>query len=408
MRTCHWPLLILWVFGHTACVLSQESVPSGSRTTLLDTTLLAVDQDSSMAQLDAVIDPFVASKEIAGAVVLVADKQGVLALRDYGWADIEHAKPMSDDSIFWIASMSKPITAACIMMLQDEGKLSLDEPITKHLPEMSNLKLDDGTPAVISIRQLLSHTSGMGELGPQEIYTSLNLEQAAERYSKVKMLFKPGSKWQYCQTGINTAGRIVEVVSGLSLDQFIEQRLCQPLGMPDTTFYLSSAQLPRLAKSYRRSESGELEEADIFLLVGQAPTDTQRMPAANGGLFSTAADYGKFCRMLLNEGELEGTRILSAKSVETMRTIVTGDLVTGFTPGNGWGIGCCVVREPQGVTGALSSGSFGHGGAYGTQAWIDPVKQRVYILMTQRANFPNADDSAVRREFQEVASHMAR
>ena len=112
--------------------------------------------------------------------------------------------------------------------------------------------------------------------------------------------------------------------------------------------------------------------------------------------------------MLLNEGELDGTRILSAQAVKTMHTIVTGDLVTGFTPGNGWGIGCCVVREPQGVSESLSPGSFGHGGAYGTQAWIDPVKERVYVLMTQRANFPNADASDVRRKFQEIASRMAR
>ena len=178
--------------------------------------------------------------------------------------------------------------------------------------------------------------------------------------------------------------------------------------MPDTTFYPSSAQLPRLAKSYRRNDSGQLEVADIFSLAGHAPTDKQRMPAANAGLFTTAADYGKFCRMLLGGGELDGKRILSAKSVETMRAIVTGDLATGFTPGNGWGIGCCVVREPQGATEALSPGSFGHGGAYGTQAWIDPIMERVYVLMTQRANFPNADASEVRHKFQEVASRLAR
>ena len=406
MRKCHGLLLLLGVLGQTQYALSQEA--RSPSTALLDTTLLAVDQDSSLAALDAAMAGFVSSNEIAGAVVLVADKQGVLAQRSYGLANIEQAEPMSSDSIVWIASMTKPVTAACIMMLQDEGKLALDDPITKYLPAMSQLKLADGTPAVITIRQLLSHTSGMAELGQAEVYSALNLEQAAERYSQVEMLFAPGSEWQYSQTGINTAGRIVEVVSGLSLDQFIEQRICGPLGMPDTTFYLSAAQLPRLAQSYRRSESGQLETADIFVLQGHAPTDTQRMPAANGGLFSTAADYGRFSRMLLNEGELDGTRILSAQAVKTMRTIVTGDLVTGFTPGNGWGIGCCVVREPQGVSETLSPGSFGHGGANGTQAWIDPVKQRVYVLMTQRANFPNADASDVRRQFQEIASRIAR
>ncbi len=224
----------------------------------------------------------------------------------------------------------------------------------------------------------------------------------------MKVLFTPGSKWQYSQTSINTAGRIVEVLSEMSFDEFVEERLCKPLGMIDTTFYLSEEQLPRLAKSYRRRDDGVLEEAKISLLAGFAPTDRQRMPAANGGLFSTAEDYARFCRMLLREGELDGKRLLSPEAVKTMRTIVTGDLTTGFTPGNGWGIGCCVVREPQGVSAALSAGSFGHGGAYGTQAWIDPVRERIYVLMTQRANFPNSDASEVRRAFQEVASQLKR
>lgn len=388
------------------CMGAQPVLPQEIGSALLDTSLLAADQAGLFPALEAAITPAIEDKEIAGAVVLVADKRGVLACAAYGLSDIENSQPMSPNAIFWIASMTKPVTAACIMMLQDESKLSLDDPITKYLPQMRQLKLSDGTPAVITIRQLLSHTAGMAELKPEETYTSLNLTEAAKRYSHVKMLFAPGSKWQYSQTGINTAGRIVEVVSGLSLDQFIAQRICQPLGMPDTTFYLSPEQLPRLAKSYRRNDRGELEESEIFLLAGHAPTDTQRMPAANGGLFSTTSDYGKFCRMLLNAGELDGTRILSPESVETMRTIVTGDLVTGFTPGNGWGIGCCVVREPQGASDSLSPGSFGHGGAYGTQGWIDPTLGRVYILMTQRANFPNADASEVRRIFQQAASAL--
>lgn len=358
--------------------------------------------------LEAVLNPFVDNSEIAGAVALVADKEGAIAGQAVGLADIANKQVLERDSIFWIASMSKPVTGACVMMLQDEGKLSLDDPITKYLPEMKDLKLADETPAVITLRQLLSHMSGMAELKQEEAYTSRDLAEAAARYAKVKILFTPGSKWQYSQTSINTAGRIVEVVSGLSLDKFIEKRLCEPLGMKDTGFYLSKPQAKRLAKSYRKNEEGRLEEAKIGLLAGHLPTDRERMPAANGGLFSTADDYAKFCRMLLRDGELDGKRILSAEAVKTMRTIVTGDLVTGFTPGNGWGIGCCVVREPQGVSAALASGSFGHGGAYGTQAWIDPTNERIYILMTQRANFPNSDASDLRREFQQVARKLTR
>jgi CubicO group peptidase (beta-lactamase class C family) len=233
-------------------------------------------------ELQAALKPFVENNEVAGAVVLVADKQGVIAVETIGLADISSKHPMARDSIFWIASMTKPVTAACIMMLQDEGKLSLDDEITKHLPEMKELKLEDGTPAVITIRQLLSHTSGMAEL-LNGTYTAVNLAEAASRYAKVRMLFKPGSKWQYSQTSINTAGRIVEVVSGLTLDQFIEQRICQPLGMTDTSFYLTEQQLRRLAKSYSKNDQGMLEEADIRLLSGKAATDRNRMPAANGG-----------------------------------------------------------------------------------------------------------------------------
>ncbi len=376
--------------------------------------LMAVAQSALQAQqtpkrpLEIAINSFVDNNEIAGAVVLVADKQGVIAVQSVGLADISGNQAMTRDSIFWIASMSKPITGACILMLQDEGKLSLDDLITKHLPAMADLKLSDGSPAVISIRQLLSHTSGMAELKQDEAYTSRDLAEAASRYAKVKVQFAPGSKWQYSQTSINTAGRIVEVVSGITLDEFIDSRLCKPLQMNDTAFYLSESQVKRLAKSYRKNEEGLLEETKISLLSGFLPTDRKRMPAANGGLFSTGDDYAKFCRMLLSDGELDGKRILTAEAVKQMRTIVTGDLVTGFTPGNGWGIGCCVVREPQGVSAALAPGSFGHGGVYGTQAWIDPTNERIFILMTQRANFPNADASNLRREFQRVAQQLTR
>ena len=174
--------------------------------------------------------------------------------------------------------------------------------------------------------------------------------------------------------------------------------------MKDTTFYLTEEQLPRLATSYQRTDEGELEATAVGILYGKAPTSRDRFPAANGGLFSTAPDYARFCRMILNGGELDGKRYLKPESVTLMTSVQTGDLKTGFTPGNGWGLGWCVVREPQGVTAMLSPGTFGHGGAYGTQAWIDPVKKRVYVLMVQRANFPNSDGSEVRRAFQEAAS----
>jgi CubicO group peptidase (beta-lactamase class C family) len=215
--------------------------------------------------------------------------------------------------------------------------------------------------------------------------------------------FEPGSKWTYCQSGINTAARIVEVASGVPFDRFVEQRLFAPLGMKDTTFYLTEEQLPRLAVSYRK-DKGELTPTNVSILYGKAPTSRDRYPAANGGLFSTAADYARFCRMILNGGELDGKSYVKPESVELMTTVQTGDLKTGFTPGNGWGLGWCVTREPQGVTAMLSPGTFGHGGAYGTQAWIDPMKKRAYVLLIQRADYPNSDGSEIRRVFQEAAT----
>jgi CubicO group peptidase (beta-lactamase class C family) len=351
------------------------------------------------------MERFVEDQEVAGIVTLVADAQNILHLHAVGLADIDQQEPLTEDSLFWIASMTKPITGLCVMMLVEEGKLSLDAPITEYLPEMAGLKLDDGTPATITLRHLLTHTSGMAELAGPEAYSAKTLSEATEKYAQVPVLFPPGSKWQYSQTSINTAARVVEAVSGQNFDLFVEERLCRPLGMRDTTFYLTESQAKRLAKSYSRSSKGRLVKTPILLLLGKSPTDRNRFPAANGGLFSTARDYARFCQMLLGGGTLDGVRILSAESLATFcNPAINASIETGFTPGNTWGLGCCVVREPQGVTASLSPGSFGHGGAYGTQAWIDPTKGRCYILMVQRTNFPNADASEIRRVFQDQAA----
>jgi CubicO group peptidase (beta-lactamase class C family) len=299
--------------------------------------------------------------------------------------------------------MSKPILAMLMLMLQDEGRLSVDDPVEKHLPEFKQLRTKAGEPARVTIRHLLTHTSGMGEISADEAKKITNLAGTIPLYVARPVAFEPGTKWVYCQSSINTGARIVEVVSGQPFDVFAQKRLFGPLGMKDTTFYLTKDQLPRLARSYRRTDKGELTPADVFILYGKSPTSRDRFPAANGGLFSTAPDYARLCQMILSDGVLGGNRYLSSKSIQLMSTIQTGDLKTGFTPGNGWGLGWCVIREPQGVTAMLSPGTFGHGGAYGTQAWIDPAKKRAYILMVQRANFPNADASEVRRAFQTAA-----
>lgn len=347
---------------------------------------------------------YIAAKEIAGAVTLVATPDRVLHLEATGNAALHPSEPMRTDSIFWIASMSKPVLATLLLMLQDEGLLSVDDPVEKYLPELRELKTRDGKPAPITIRHLLTHTSGMGEITSVQARDCQTLASVIPLYVAKPVGFPPGSKWVYCQSGINTGGRIAEVITGETLDQLLQRRLFGPLGMKDTTFYLTEKQLPRLAKSYRRTNQGDLEAIEIGFLNGKSPTSRDRFPAPNGGLFSTASDYARFCQMVLRGGELDSKRYLKPETVKLMTTIQTGDLKTGFTEGNGWGLGWCVVREPRGVTATLSPGSFGHGGAYGTQAWIDPKTQRVYLLMVQRANFPNSDASEVRRGFQEAAS----
>jgi CubicO group peptidase (beta-lactamase class C family) len=291
-----------------------------------------------------------------------------------------------------------------VMMLEGEGKLSVDDPVAKYIPELASLKTTDGKPAKVTIRHLLTHTSGMAEISSEQARQAKTLADVIPMYASQPLKFTPGERWVYCQSSINTAARVVEVVSGRPFPEFLDERLFGPLKMTDTTFYLREEQLPRLAAPYRRTDAGELEAAENFILLGKSPTSRDRFPAANGGLFSTAADYVKFCQLILAGGELDGRRYLKPESVAKMTTLQTGELTTGFTPGNGWGLGWCVIRKPQGPSEALSPGSFGHGGAYGTQAWIDPVQGRIYLLMVQRANFPNADASDVRRTFQKVAA----
>ena len=202
----------------------------------------------------------------------------------------------------------------------------------------------------LTIRHLLTHTSGMGEISPARGPRHQEPCRASSRCIVAKPVkFEPGTKWVYCQSGINTAARVVEVVSGMSFDEFVERRLFGPLGMKDTTFYLTEEQLPRLATSYRRTEKGELEATAIGLLYGKNPTSRDRFPAANGGLFSTAPDYARFCQMILNGGEYDGRRYLKPESIKLMTTVQTGDLKTGFTAGKRLGPG--LVRRPRAARG---------------------------------------------------------
>ena len=341
--------------------------------------------------------------EISGAVTAVVNKDKVLYVGAIGDADMAAHTAMKPDSLFWIASMTKPLTGVSILMLQDEGKLNVDDPVAKFIPEFANLKTPSGKSANLTLKHLLTHTSGLSEATAEQQRSAKTLADLIPYFLAKPTTYEPGAKWSYNQAGINTLGRVVEIVSGQPLPEFFEKHITGPLGMKDTTFYPTKDQQARLAKSYKKGKDGKLEEAPIALFTDQELANTNRVPLANGGLFSTAPDYARFCQMLLNNGTLDDHVYLKPESVKLLSTIHTGELKTGFTPGNGWGLAVCVVREPQGVTGMLSPGTFGHGGAYGTQAWIDPAKGVAYVLMVQRRDFSNADASNPRQVFQQAA-----
>jgi len=350
--------------------------------------------------------------EIAGAVTMVVSKDRVLHLETTGLADVAAHKPMQADTMFWIASMTKPITATAVLMLQDEGKLDVHDPVAKYLPEFSSLKTPSGQPANLTLIQILTHTSGLGEASGPAAREAKTLADLVPLWLAAPMQFEPGSRWSYCQSGINAAGRVVEVVSGMSFDAFLKKRLFQPLGMKSTTFYPGASERARQVTAYaKNATTGSLEAVPPRPEFG--PRD--RPPQGNGGLYSTAEDYGRFCQMLLGGGRFQGARYLSEASMKQLSTPQTPEtLPTGFFQNDtygrrglnyGWALGTCVLKAPHdGVPAMLSPGTFGHGGAWGTQAWVDPVKGVAYVLMVQRSNFPNSDASEVRRVFQQAAA----
>jgi CubicO group peptidase (beta-lactamase class C family) len=358
------------------------------------------------------VQAFVEDGTIAGAVTLVARHDRVVSLGAVGFSDLVSRRPMRVDDLFWIASMTKPFTATTVLMLQDEGKLSIDDPVEKYLPEFKGqwmviLRGQDSMtlkhPArAITLRDLLTHTSGLTDVDPPR--PNCSLAELVMAYAQRPLQFEPGSRWAYSTAGINVLGRVVEVVSGLRFSDFLDARLLKPLGMKNTTFWPTHSQEGRVAKSYQPGEGGRgLVQTGIAFLKGEL-TSTDRTPFPGGGLFSTAPDLGRFYQMILNGGESGGRRFVSKAAVEQMTRTQTGSLKTGFVEGMSFGLGWGVVREPLGVTGMLSPGTFGHGGAHGTQGWIDPKQDLIAVLLIQRLKLqPNGDASVVRRAFQEAA-----
>jgi len=356
--------------------------------------------------------------EFAGAVTLVVAPRGAIALEAFGLADLASQRPMRRDSVFWIASMTKPITAMGVLMLVEEGKLGLDDPVAKFLPAFRDQTLATPSGAAkprraVTVRDLLTHTSGLTGASPTpagQPVDTLGLAAMTDFYGRQPLVSEPGAKWAYSNAGINTLGRIVEVVSGESYGDFVQRRFLEPLGMGSTSFWPTAEMVGRMATPYRKDKTtGELVAAGNSRF--SAPlADRRRTAIPAGGLFSTAEDLTQLYQMILLGGELDGHRYLKPETLRLMATNQLGDLPkVSFAPGMHMGLGFHVVHAPQGVTESLSAGTFGHGGAYGTQAWIDPVRRRAYVLLIQRTDLPNSDGSEIRRLFQRTAvEHFTR
>lgn len=356
-----------------------------------------------LAEIPKKMQEFVNEKKIAGAVTLVAINGQITSFEAVGYQDIEKKSPMNKNTLFRIASLSKPFAAASIMMLQEEGNLQLSDPVEKFLPEYRNMWLvyemtgEKETlirpKRQITILDILTHTSGLAAL-PADLPIK-SIREYALIISQLPLQFEPGSQWKYSGSGITAAARIVEVISGQPYEVFLSERIFKPLGMGNTFFFPKKESLGRIAALYRPS-------ADSGIEAVEAP-DWSAFPRPEGGLFSTALEMAKWMQTFLNKGIYNGIRILSEKSVMEMTKIQTGEFETGFTEGMSYGLAFGIVRNPTGVTGMLSKGTFGHGGAFGTQSWADPQNNTIYILMIQRQGFGNGDASDIRNVFQKIA-----
>ncbi|MCL2622608.1 MAG: beta-lactamase family protein [Planctomycetaceae bacterium] len=338
--------------------------------------------------IDAALKPHVEnSDEITGVVTVLARQNGtILSQNVLGYSDIETGREMQPDDLFWIASMTKPITAAAVMILVDEGKVSLDDPVTKFIPALEKLmvvesreegRLELARPVRgVTVRQLLCHTAGFTFLSELQGFglDVISMEFASLPSVTGPLQFQPGDSFIYSNQGINIAGRVIEVASGMSYAEFLQQRIFDPLGMTDTTFWPDEQQLARLAKSYRYNElQKKLEEVQVQYLNYPLNDRVRRHAEPGGGLFSTAQDCTKFCLMLANEGEWDGQKILTRESVSELKKDQTSELKLNY--------GLCFDR---------SDNHFGHGGAYGTRMAIDLRRNIVSVFLVQCAGSPKS------------------
>jgi len=345
-----------------------------------------------LAQIPVRMKQFVDAGKTAGIVTLVARHGIVASLDAVGYQDLEHKVPMSVNSIFRIMSVTKPITCAGVMVLVDEGRLSLLDPVEKFVPEFKDLKVNPCGTRVgyncelvpplrpVNVLDLMTHMSGLGDgAGRRGAVTPPNsrTEMVANAVTRSTLLFQPGTAWNYSNFGIAVLGQIIEVVSGKSYDRFMAERIFEPLGMNDTFYDVPADKASRVATVYT------VNDGKLTPLVRATPPGA-RIPSPDSGLLSTASDLARFNQMMLNKGILNGKRVLSAAAVEAMTASQTGNMKAGYAPGVGQGLGYEVVRESLGLYRYTSIGSFEKAGVYRTYVWVDPAKDLVGAILMQR------------------------
>jgi CubicO group peptidase (beta-lactamase class C family) len=364
-----------------------------------------------LKRIHDLIERRIETRDITGAVTLVARRGRVAHLEAQGLMDIETNKPMTKDAIFRIASMTKPVIGVAILMMIEEGKVRLNDPVSRFIPEFKELKVAvaqsnpgqagagarGAAPAPrfytvpaereITIKDLLTHTSGLvsGTISTAEAAKVARkpgetLADYLPRLGKVPLEFQPGSRWTYSPgAGFDTLGRIVEIASGQNLDQFLRQRIFEPLGMKDTFFNVSEPQRSRAVTMYQRSANGLQKSPN-------QPAAATTYYSGGGGLSSTADDYHRFAQMLVNGGQLNGKRLLSPRTVELMGSPYAPDTLPGRARGEAWGLSVRVITDAVARNTFLSNGSFGWQGAFGTHFWVDPKEKLVGLLMVQTSN----------------------
>lgn len=347
-----------------------------------------------LSRVDALFESYIADGRMAGVVVAIARNGKLAHFRSLGGMDVTNAEPMRRDAIFRMASMTKPVTSTAVMMLYEEGRFQLDDPVSRYIPELSGMKPEaltsDGAEVrEMSIRDLLIHTAGLPGNGQDprhnQVWSNLDLtlQQQMEEVGKQPLAYVPGTEWRYSEA-TNILGYLIEVISGRTIDVFFEERILRPLGMVDTGFLVPRAESYRLPAVYGVNEDGVTEELWSEPLARELRLP--KAPRGTGGLYSTASDYLRFAQMLLNGGELEGVRLLSPKTVELMTIdhLPPGVSLPGQSlAGYGWGLGVRVRTDLAASQLLGNVGEYGWAGAYGTFFLVDPEEDLVAMFLPQ-------------------------